>query len=193
MDFFNDLGKKFSSVINSVTEKTKESVEASQLSSDLKSARSALEALYAEYGKACYAIYSGSGDAEAAQAVAKRIDEAVKRLEALNAQREELNEQVRCPGCGALQPKAARFCSNCGRRMPEEAPKPEPEAPAEVEYCPDCGAQREGESKFCAVCGRPFEAEPAEADAEPTPAELLEPEVAAMNVEEPDFEGEEER
>ena len=190
MDFLNDLGKKFSNVINSMTEKTKESVEASQLGSDLKNARGALDQLYTEYGRACHAIYRGNGDAEAAQDIAKRIDAAIQRVEALAAQRDELNEVVRCPGCGAAQPKSARFCSNCGHRMPEEAPIPEPEAPARVEYCPACGAQREGESRFCAVCGKPFETE-AEPEAPETAPEPLQPEIAAMNVEEPEFEGEE--
>ena len=185
MDFINDLGKKFTSVLNTVTEKTKESVEASQLNSNLKNARAALEQLYTQYGKACYAIYSGGGNAEAAQEIAKQIEAAIQRVDALTAQRDELNNVVRCPKCGAPQARTARFCSACGQRMPEEAPAPAPEAPVKVEYCSGCGAQREGDSRFCIVCGKPFE-DPAEPTAPETAPEPVEPEAVPANLEEPE-------
>ncbi|MHB8572930.1 MAG: SPFH domain-containing protein [Candidatus Dormibacteria bacterium] len=50
--------------------------------------------------------------------------------------------QVRCPGCGALNAEAARFCSSCGTSM----------TPAALS-CPECKAENAPGAKFCANCG----------------------------------------
>ena len=156
MDFFNDLGKKFSNVARSVTEKTKESVEVTRISGDLKNAKNELEQLFAEYGHVCYGLHRGEGSQEVAEALLKRIEDMQSRINALSAQRDELRSVRRCANCGAVQPKEARFCASCGSRMPQDAPKPEPAA-AEGEACPSCGAVREPDSKFCTECGKSFE------------------------------------
>ncbi len=154
MDFFNEVSKKFSSVARSVSEKTKESVEVTRLTGDLRNARNELEQLYNSYGKACYALREGEGDAKTADGFADQIRVLLGRIEDLSNQRDELKDVRRCPGCGAVQPRDARFCSSCGKRMPEDAPevKPDPDR----EYCPFCGAEKEPESRFCRVCGKTF-------------------------------------
>ena len=183
MEYFNVIGKKFSNVAKSVTEKTKDSVEVTRIASDLRIQRNALEQLYAELGKVCYAIRMGDGDAEQAEQLAGRVQRTLARIEELEAQRDAIRDVRRCPSCGAVMAREARFCSSCGKRMPEDAPQAE-EVPAEAEYCPDCGAQRGENDRFCPVCGRPFEVEvPAEADAPAAPAEDVEP--AVIDTEEP--------
>ena len=187
MDFLNDLGKRFSSVARSVSEKTKDSVESSRLASDLRLQKNALEQLYTELGKLCYDLRLGQGDEDQVEKVFSNIQRARERIEALTAQRDAIRDVRRCPSCGAVVSKEARFCSACGKRLPEDAPVPEEPGPANVEYCPDCGAQRNGSDRFCAVCGKSFE--PA-ADAPEAPAdEPADP--VQINTEEPeDFVGE---
>ena len=184
MEFFNDLSKKFSNVAKSVSEKTKDSVEVTRIASDLRIQRNQLEQLYTELGKVCFALRMGEGDSDQAEKLAQDIQRVRDRIEELNAQRDAIRDVRRCPACGAVMTKEARFCSSCGKRLPEEAPKAE-EVPA-GEFCPDCGAQRVGDEKFCSVCGKSFD--PLEAAG---PAEASEAEPAPVNVEEPEDFGEE--
>ncbi len=157
MEFFNDLSKRFSNVARSVSEKTKDSVEATRLASDLRIHRNTLEQLYTELGKLCYDIRLGEGDADQAERMFERIRRTRERIEELSAQRDAIRDVRRCPGCGAVMPRDARFCSACGKRMPEDAPKVDAEGPADAEYCSDCGAQRVGGERFCGVCGKSFD------------------------------------
>jgi len=160
MDFFNDIGKKFSSMARSVTEKTREGVESTRLYSDLRSAKNELEQLFCEYGRACYDLRSGAGDAEGAEILAARIEGVMARIQELVEQRDEMRNVRRCPACGSSQSREARFCAHCGQRLPEEALKAEALPESAEEYCPGCGALRENGEKFCQVCGRDLENAP---------------------------------
>lgn len=167
MDFLNDIGRKFTSMARSVTEKTREGVENTRIFTDLRGARNDLEALYCEYGKVCYGILQGADEQIQADVIAARIAECLERIETLEAQRDEMRAGKRCPACGSNQAKDARFCSGCGARLPEEAPKPEVQpVDAEEEFCPGCGALRENDERFCPVCGKDFEQPEAEEEAE---------------------------
>ena len=184
MDFFNDLGKKFSNMARSVSEKTKESVETTRISGDLRGAKSQLEQLYAEYGKACYDIHMGAGNPAVADKLCESIQALLARIEKLNAQRDELKAIRRCPNCGSVQSREARFCANCGKRMPEDAPRPEPEdAEAGHEFCVECGAMMEPGSRFCTVCGKDYGDD---GDA-PAAEEASAPKVEEADAEEPDL------
>ena len=123
MDFLNDLGKKFTKAARSVQALTRESTEDSRLNAGLRAARSELEQRYTELGKAYYESLESDGG-EIPAALIDRIRDALNRIEELTARRDR---RVRCPGCGSVQDASARYCSNCGKRMPEEAPDPEPE------------------------------------------------------------------
>jgi ribosomal protein L40E len=69
-----------------------------------------------------------------------------------------------CPSCGADQPTGARFCNQCGARLPD--------APVELPAgtCARCGAVNPPSSKFCAECGAPLAAVALVSAAAPTPA-----------------------
>lgn len=62
---------------------------------------------------------------------------------------------MNCPTCGAEQPTGAKFCNQCGARLPELLPALPPGA------CARCGAANPPASKFCAECGAPLSAAPA--------------------------------
>ncbi len=188
MDFLNDLGKRFTRVARSVQERTREGWESTRLSADLYSLRGDLERQYTALGEAYFKAVS-AGE-EVPQELVSRVKATVDRIDELTALREN---RVRCPACGSFQAPEARFCSKCGRRMPEDTPEPveEPVEEDESEYCPECGAMRHEDSNFCAVCGHAFAANAAkeepEAPAKPEPAAPSEP-----PAEEPDHEPDEE-
>ena len=180
MDFFNGLGKKFTNAARNVQEKTRDTVESTRLAADLRNARDELDRRYTALGRAYYENLE-CADAPAPEAEIAAVREAILRIEDLTAQRDKLNRQVRCAGCGSVQSEEARFCSNCGRPMPEQAPEavlPD----AEAEYCSRCGAMRCGGEKFCSLCGEGFEPEDRVPEL-PVPAEKKYAEPA----EEPDY------
>ena len=158
MDFFNDIGRKFSHMARSVTEKTREGVESTRLYGDLRSAKNELEQMYCEFGKLCFDIRAGAADPAQADIAAQRIEAMNERIRDLEAQRDDIRSVKRCPACGSAQTKEARFCSGCGLRLPEEAPRTDILPEADEEYCSGCGALRENGERFCPVCGKDFEA-----------------------------------
>ena len=155
MDFFGDLGRKFSHAARSMTERTKESVESTKLAVDLRAARSDLEEHYAKLGRAYYDSVTIE-KCEVPAELVQQVREAIALVETLTAQRDRASRQNRCPSCGSAQSQEANYCSNCGRPMPESAPAMVEAAVDDAEYCDACGAMRQGESKFCAVCGEAF-------------------------------------
>ena len=158
MDFLNDLGKKFTQAARSVQAFTRESTESTRLSSALRDAREELDSLYAELGRACYE-QRVRPESEISDELYDRVTAALERLDELSARKDR---KARCPGCGAVQALDARFCSNCGRRMPEDAPTPVTETDdTDGQYCPECGAMRKDDAGFCAVCGHSFAEVPA--------------------------------
>lgn len=48
---------------------------------------------------------------------------------------------VTCSACGATVNKGAKFCSECGAKMPTE------------KFCSECGAKLSASAKFCPECG----------------------------------------
>ena len=182
MDFFKRVNK----AVRGTAEKETNETGIARVTRELNELNVGLEKLFNEYGKAAYAAFKGTGEAEAADKACADIDTSYARIAELKEELDVLNGVRRCPACGAVLPRAARFCMTCGAPQPEDAPKaeePKPEEPkpeeapaeeapaAEPEkaFCPNCGAVREGEGDVCAACGQPYEA-PAEAPAE-EPAE----------------------
>lgn len=169
MAFFNEFKEKFASAALSVTNKTKDSVEITRLTTEHRNLSGEVNELYEELGRAYYE--SRGKDDPRLGALTTRIDEMHQRLEELERQKMQLRNQNRCPSCGAVMPKNARFCSSCGRRMPEAAPEAEPVL-ADVNYCSECGAMQKDDEPFCSVCGHRFASE-----AEEQPAVEVKPPV----------------
>ena len=204
MDFFNGIGKKVNQVVRSVSEKSNTSNGTARVQRELSELNAKCEGLFGELGKACFAAQSGEGDSNAVQAVIDRINEVKQRIEAAKEELDSLNGVRRCPECGAVLPREAHFCLNCGARQPEPPqpePEPEPEIVAEPveepaaepecepepeaepeaaeeekerELCPNCGAAREGDEANCTVCGQPFDGAAAEEESPESPEEELE-------------------
>ena len=62
--------------------------------------------------------------------------------------------KMRCPKCGAVQPKGRSVCWDCGMRFTAEDA---PAAPAKTDawFCVSCGTKNEASAKFCMRCGTP--------------------------------------
>ena len=73
-----------------------------------------------------------------------------------------------CPDCGTMNPKSAKFCIGCGRKLVSEAHCPEcgavlvagakfcPNCGKKLQKsCPNCGMELTGGAKFCPECGTP--------------------------------------
>src|SRR6266536_412404 len=63
---------------------------------------------------------------------------------------------MRCPLCGAENPRRARFCMECGSPIQRR--------------CHSCGAEHASRAKFCPDCGAPLADQPATYHAESRPA-----------------------
>ena len=152
MAFFNDFKELFSSAAQSVSNKTRDSVESARLAGESRSAANELSSVYEQLGRLY--VDSEGGDSAGLTALCAKAMELREKLEMLERQRMQLRSQNRCPACGAVSAKDARFCASCGRRMPEAAPEAEA-APAmeNVQYCPKCGAMMKDGDAFCALCG----------------------------------------
>lgn len=157
MAFFNEFKKKFNEAAQSVTSKTKEGMEFTRLASEGRGISNEIITLHEQIGRIY--VESKGTDTEALAPLCARVEELKQRLEELDRQKMQIKNQNRCPACGAGMSKGARFCSSCGRRMPENNAEEEAAPSVEnVSYCPDCGAMRKGEDAFCAVCGHNYNA-----------------------------------
>ena len=132
MAFFNDIKEKVNKAAQSVSNKTKDSMGISRLSGESRSVSAELDGLFAQVGRT---YVESNGEAiESLKALCERAAELKARLEEIDAQILQLKNQNVCPSCGAVMTLDARFCSNCGAKMPEPpVVEPEPEAPAEEE------------------------------------------------------------
>lgn len=168
MAFFNDFKDLFTSAAQSVSNKTRDGVESARIAGECRGIANDLANLYEQIGRSY--VDSKGADSDTMNALCARAMELRERLEALERQRLMMKNQYRCPSCGAAAAKDARFCSACGRRMPDEAPAREVSSPAEqAQYCPECGAMRAGGDRYCPVCGHGTAAEADEKPAETQP------------------------
>ena len=137
MAFFNDIKDRVNKAAQSVSNKTKDSMEISRLTNEGRSIQAEMEGLYTQIGRAY--VESNGEAAESLAALCARVAELNAKLEELEVQKLLLKNQNVCPACGAVMTKEARFCSNCGEKMPEPPvvePEPEVEEPEAAEETP---------------------------------------------------------
>lgn len=136
MAFFDDIKDRVNKAAQSVSSRTKENMEISRLTGEGRNVNTELEALYAQIGRA----FVDGETAEALSALGARASELRERLTELERQKMQIKNQNVCPVCGAVMTRDARFCSNCGERMPAPAPEPEPE-PEPAPEAPEAAAE----------------------------------------------------
>ena len=186
MDFFNDLGKMINQAARSISARPREEAAPVQVHT-FGVAEVELNRRLAELGSAYYQVTIGERE-KVDPVLIERVREARETLDALAATAEA--QTLRCPFCGAAQLAGARFCSSCGKPLPEKPLQDDAseEPDDSLEYCAECGAVRRNGERFCAVCGGAFNPEEAEASQPGTahePPEVDKP-LAADAPEEPD-------
>lgn len=118
MAFFNEFKNSINKAAQSVTNKTKESLEITRLSSKARGIRHEISGLYEKIGRA-FVEFKGQ-DMDALSPLAARVEELQDQLAQIEAQRLQMKNQYPCPFCGAAVRKGSRFCPNCGHRMAED-------------------------------------------------------------------------
>ncbi len=159
MAIFEDVKNALTNAAQSVSNMTKDSMELSRLNTESKNAATELNLVYTQVGRTYIDNDGNVGDVlNELVAHAKTLR---SKIESLEQQKMALRNQNRCPSCGEVMSKSAKFCSNCGSRMPEPEPEvvEEPAAPADAVYCPSCGAMHKGPDAYCDICGFCFEAQ----------------------------------
>ena len=122
MAFFDQLKEKISAFILRVCNLFRKGWDIVKNSGEKHSVEGEIRRKYEELGRT---IYESKGeDMAACREICDKIDELTDRLELLTRKDVVLRSRNRCPACGAVMAKKAKFCSACGAAMPEE-PLPE--------------------------------------------------------------------
>ena len=135
MAFFDNIKNGVNKASLFVSNKTKDSMELSRLSSESRNVSAELDDLYAQIGRT---FVDSDGDAtEKLNTLRQRTLDLRERLEELEKEKLQRKNQNVCPSCGAVTAKDARFCSNCGARMQDVV----------ITFTPDCEAPADPETE----------------------------------------------
>ena len=117
MAFFDQFKEKCSAAAIVVGNKARHGTEIVKNAGERRTLGSEIRSLYEELGRT---IYESKGqDMDACRDICEKIDERRERLEALTARDVQIRSRNRCPRCGAVMNRKAKFCSACGAAMPE--------------------------------------------------------------------------
>ena len=121
MAFFNELKEKISAFVFRICDVFRKGWDIVKNSGEKHSVEGEIRRRYEELGRT---IYQSKGeDMSACREICDRIDELSDRLEALTQKDVALRSRIRCPQCGAVMGKKAKFCSACGAAMAENSAK----------------------------------------------------------------------
>lgn len=166
--------EKVQDIVKAASDKTSEVIEISRLRAGIAEEKHAINVQEAKLGAIYYEMYK-NGELLSPEAVeiCMTIDKSQNKIaekEAVLAKINEANaakkaaktnsaeEIAECPECGFPNPAGAKFCSECGAKIPEiiegEAVEvEEPQEAPEPKVCPECGTELRPEQKFCNECG----------------------------------------
>lgn len=174
-DMNMDVLEKVQDIVKAASDKTSELIEVSRLKAGIAEERRALTEQMAKLGAVYYELYK-NGEVLTPEAVniCMIADKYTTKIEERQAELTRINEanaakraaknpapestELECPECGSKNPEGAKYCFDCGAKLPEiidvEASEvePEPEPPAK-HYCTNCGAELAEGKKFCSECG----------------------------------------
>lgn len=154
MAFFDGLKERVSNAAASVGNIARGNAgEAGRISEEKRNINAEIAHLYSEIGRIYYE--SDGGDAAKLHPLCERISALQEKLEALDIRKMQIDKGERCPSCGAAMPVNAKYCSNCGKPMPDAAMEEAPDM-SDIEYCPECGAMRSSNEAYCPICSAPL-------------------------------------
>lgn len=123
-EFFSTLGKTISRTANMVGRKTDEFVTVQKIRNRRNNLEEQVELSCRKIGELIYEEYSeGKEIPEQLEKICRSIEEKKKEIGECREQIALVKGARLCPSCGALIPKEANFCMNCG--TPSAPPKEE--------------------------------------------------------------------
>lgn len=127
MNFFDKLSSTLSATGKDVAQKTKDVTETARLSMEISTKKSQIENKYHELGKAYYEVHRDNPEFPQVAEIA----ELFSQIDALERQIADIKGETRCPSCGNLIEKGAKFCKHCGAPTAFTEPVREGEANAQ--------------------------------------------------------------
>lgn len=174
-DFLDKLKRGIDKGVTTVTVKSKEALETTQLRSQVKDLQEEKQRGLEELGNIVYTLYV-QGKLETAlervrakcatlvaldQKIRDKEDE-IHRVQ-LKAQ-EALGKTAAAPlgvcACGAPIYESMNFCGGCGKNVDDLLSGARTDAPGAKNRCSKCGTDMAPEARFCGNCGAKVDAEP---------------------------------
>ena len=173
-DFFDKVKKGIDKGVATVTVKSKEVLETTQLRSQVKNLQEEKQRGVEELGNIAYTLYV-QGKLEVA---GERVRAKCSALAALDQKIRDKEEEIRrvqlkaqealgktsapplgvC-ACGAPVYEGTNFCGGCGKNVDDILSGGRTDAPVTKNRCPRCGTDMVPEARFCGHCGAQVEAE----------------------------------
>jgi predicted amidophosphoribosyltransferase len=151
---FENIGKAFADVGNSIKKGTQSFSETVSLNSRIDECKKELDNCFLQLGHNFYEKNRTSVPEEY-KGIFDNIDLLNRTIIQCQDQIKVIKGIRQCPKCGADVAANVMFCGNCGYSMPPaQAAKPAPSGPV----CPSCGAPLEPDALFCTSCGAKLQA-----------------------------------
>lgn len=122
MGFFDNIGKKASSVYDATAEKTGKIAKEAKLRMKINENKSDINGLYKEIGQKVYEKHVREENID----IKTELEEECTKIDVLSAEIEtclksilELKDKKQCPKCHAEMEIKAAFCPKCGEKQPE--------------------------------------------------------------------------
>jgi DNA-directed RNA polymerase subunit RPC12/RpoP len=173
-DFLDKLKQQIDKGVTTVTVKSKEALETTQLRSQVKSLQEEKQRGLEELGNIVYTLYvqgklePASERVRAKCAALAALDQKIRDKEdeirrvQLKAQ-EALGKTPAPPlgvcACGAPVYEGTNFCGGCGKNVDDILSGARTDASGAKNRCPRCGTDMVPEARFCGHCGAKVEAE----------------------------------
>lgn len=152
MAFFDDLGKKLTSVSQTAVQKTKDVADIAKINAEISELERTVNHLYVQIGKLYVAKHTADYESDFAGMIGSVI-ESERKIAECRQRIQDIKGVVCCEKCGAEISAGSAFCSFCGA----PAPKRTTSANAQnLEKCASCGAMIPRGTRFCTACGKPM-------------------------------------
>lgn len=174
-DFLDKLKRQIDKGVTTVTVKSKEALEMTQLRSQVKDLQEQKQRGLEELGNIMYTLYvQGKLETEGERVRTKcvalaTLDQKIRDKEdeirqvQLKAQ-EALGKTPAAPlgvcTCGASIYEGTKFCGGCGKNVDDILSGARTDIPGAKNRCPRCGTELAPEARFCGACGAKVETEP---------------------------------
>ena len=150
MSVFDNIGNKLSDIGGSIKQGATTFTETMQHNSNIERAKKDLKDIYTELGEKFFND-NKENVPEQYKDIFARIIEIECYIEATKQAMRELTGTRVCPNCKSEVQKGQLFCTVCGTKIEDAAPK------TAVVYCKNCGQEIRPGFRFCTRCGTKVE------------------------------------